>query len=1103
MTHPIELKIQLPTGVRVMLETHDEDTIMDIKNLLMENIECCYVTSYELVEDKTGKPVDAYNYKFDGLQTGDSFTMKFKKYDDKDLRLHISHLQELLMSRLDEVMLSIFPVQVPVVADKSTDPKSYPSIYKSLGQNLKGIVDDPEGFYQASFTSTEYAFDVECTHSAGFTSAQDKKLTEQSVRRPLSVPEGMNPPGSFSELFSENKTVKVSPYLDILKQVPVVKFSFESHIGIIWSGYNPPPRQRKLQGDLGYIDITMKSGYTPPSIQVTCTPGGFYVNQTKHAVFNPVPASKPCHSETLLGLILQVWPKYKEKVFDLLRLRVSLHPFETGSTILLLMPTGMDYPANGSSSCGGAKFSEHSPAVAEHLAPVRQWNQVTQEVLSLPDDDFQQQYQKQKQCSRAHTEYIDFATRSAMNCADGQVLPLSTNGGDTADSLVYVVSDTFISQALDNKLLKDPPKGLARVMAKQDLHGISALRECKSDLRTVSTVVLDYKGKRILCQALIPGILLHQTDGQVAAPQQQGWDDSLDAYIVNDDVQIKLQHLAKQLHCAPHTMINPDGSKVIIHINTEIKIMKSSDGDCYLLECGKTLPRDLNWRGKSTTGETSHEPLAFIRQQCLQDYVKSKRNPEEVAEVEKLYQLTIKQGTHPVQAYVEREQRLRELDVNSNISFNCDLFTYCQGMVSGDDDETIKQHTEQLEDLALFLKAKIPPLVKRLQIGEITDPAEITSFLHDQGVNMRYLGEIAKQLPSWAIGAKNITIIEMVSRIIKHKIRAVMSEAENTTGDLLTPLVCYLNKLLGGEGSNLGMSKSQVSKKKKKKNKPTIHEESDKESDWIEREVLKRFDYNLPQGWINGINRFILLRSICYKTGLCIAQREIDFSSSEPITLTDLVDILPTVSYPEIRFSIVEGMSHSIVHEESTLVGRKLHQGLDYVNQIVGTICKESAFCYQAIADYITGLALPELDHAIQHQFKSLLIARRLYGPAHGALIPQYQKMSRIALLAGRCRVALQYQWRAMYLAKLFSSSIPYDMYVSLADIYMKAKCWQTATDILRKAAAIANDQFADSGGCQHADDLVKAVSMASSGDPNGAALYKKACEGLAEYYGE
>jgi protein TIF31 len=78
---------------------------------------------------------------------------------------------------------------------------------------------------------------------------------------------------------------------------PKVTSSFR---GIAFSGWNPPPPQRKSQGDLFYIEVDSGDGI----FQVTAIASGFFVNRSTKSRFDPRPAEHPCFSHELLITIL-------------------------------------------------------------------------------------------------------------------------------------------------------------------------------------------------------------------------------------------------------------------------------------------------------------------------------------------------------------------------------------------------------------------------------------------------------------------------------------------------------------------------------------------------------------------------------------------------------------------------------------------------------------------------------------------------------------------------------------------------------------------------------------------------------------------------------
>lgn len=73
---------------------------------------------------------------------------------------------------------------------------------------------------------------------------------------------------------------------------------------IEFSGWNPPPGNRSLLGDLYYLEVITLEGKT---LHITCWAGGFYINRSTATSFDPSPAPRQPRSHHLSGLLAQVW----------------------------------------------------------------------------------------------------------------------------------------------------------------------------------------------------------------------------------------------------------------------------------------------------------------------------------------------------------------------------------------------------------------------------------------------------------------------------------------------------------------------------------------------------------------------------------------------------------------------------------------------------------------------------------------------------------------------------------------------------------------------------------------------------------------------------
>lgn len=89
---------------------------------------------------------------------------------------------------------------------------------------------------------------------------------------------------------------------------------------LVYSGWNPPPAPRRMQGDLCYLEVrTLEAGGR--TLHITATPTGFYVNKTSEETgFDPSPASPSYFSRTLWTLMQRASPIFRRSYQALLLL---------------------------------------------------------------------------------------------------------------------------------------------------------------------------------------------------------------------------------------------------------------------------------------------------------------------------------------------------------------------------------------------------------------------------------------------------------------------------------------------------------------------------------------------------------------------------------------------------------------------------------------------------------------------------------------------------------------------------------------------------------------------------------------------------------------
>lgn len=88
-------------------------------------------------------------------------------------------------------------------------------------------------------------------------------------------------------------------------RMPANKALLEGVKSIFASGWNPVPPQRKLRGDLLYIEVVTANEGT---LYITAVPSGFYVNKSNRSHFDPSPAVNHCFAHELFETLLKASP---------------------------------------------------------------------------------------------------------------------------------------------------------------------------------------------------------------------------------------------------------------------------------------------------------------------------------------------------------------------------------------------------------------------------------------------------------------------------------------------------------------------------------------------------------------------------------------------------------------------------------------------------------------------------------------------------------------------------------------------------------------------------------------------------------------------------
>lgn len=551
----------------------------------------------------------------------------------------------------------------------------------------------------------------------------------------------------------------------------------------------------------------------------------------------------------------------------------------------------------------------------------------------------------------------------------------------------------------------------------------------------------------------------------------------------------------------------------------EMKAIIGSDKRKYLLDCTRLTPRDANWIGKENGGTglldadgKKHKNIPSSLDD--DDWVTSVLRPELVAsyaemQVGKHLSKLIKEdedllkgesastddepsNTNESESKAKRLAEKREKiekaekEYMKTLKYNVNVFLPDMRPIQDldkDAHEQLMKDEEEARSIARYLwEIVLPKITTTIRIGEehgFTIPVEggsLTEFLHQNGINCRYLGRLAelaaeaeaKDNSNENVGAKlprqrmplcwlELLECEMVARAAKHVLNSYMIEEGGSSAKLVASFlsaVVSTNEESASE-TELRMSKfdhSQGTLSDDDTNALVLSfdgvadpaDQRGRLEIWsdIEREVGRRFRYTLSFYGNAKSNEsrkralyLPLLRRICQRSGIRLVGKRYDLggkcliggsgrlTASYPIAPTDIVDILPLVKHG----ASVAGGSFVPCSFNGGLGSVSLHVLLNDVKMI-----------YDAAHTRLSqGVELPI---ALEYLNETAALTQRI---VETTFHPQIQKVFKLTATAyanskdlDLALVAAEKYLAVSVALHGFDSSEAYNAHVAIADIY-------------------------------------------------------------------
>jgi protein TIF31 len=862
---------------------------------------------------------------------------------------------------------------------------------------------------------------------------------------------------------------------------------------ISFSGWNPAPSNRKLLGDLFYLDITTLEG---KSVTVTAWANGFFVNGCTATQFNPEPAAVSYESHALVDLLNSLSPQFKTNYEQLLKKMTDRHPFE-------MMPVPFPVtPWLGKRNKHTFDFNRSEDALLASneveyniQGQLRDWNEELQTCRELPKSTIQERITRDRAIFRVYTDFIDSATKGAMSIINGSVPPI--NPMDAKKSHLYIYNNIFFSYALDGReTFKEVGGDVAAYKnINNDLLGVKMVNTADVEgLYTVASAVIDYRGYRVMAQSIIPGLfsgLLAQSESNsiVAYGSMEGQE-------IRSDPEFHelIKKAGQKLNLKEHVVVDKNDKQHNIAGTVEVKGIKGSDGRHYVLDLVRVTPRDVNYPKKE------HQ-TCLLRPELIQRYIaqliliEASKNMEEKRKA-KAAEIKAKEAAgEKVEETPEKDEDIELPEVHFEV--NADVFTDHK---LGDAEDVVKADQAMVTKLSNYLKNDIiPSLVEELSMGQYmpVDGQTLAALVHNRGVNLRYLGYIAKLAGKLAPVIRDMCMREMITRVSKHILNEnlIDTASYNIAPAVAHFLNAYFGKVSGpNKGSRSGLVTDPVkavesvsspvqqqaapAKKGKKgeqgkdaqatevvlpahlqRKAPKIFELTHNNL-WaqIRKMTQEKYDFELPETIPSNMFDLPTLRSLCQKTGIQLHARNYDLNREKAFNAADILDIFPVVKHAVHKTNdgqdLLEMGRNYVQQGRLDTSFELLTESLALFHQVYGPISREAAQCYSNMAMVLYQAG--DVAQAISHQEKAVIINERCLG------LDSYETAHACGNLAlfyhhiGKTKAALNFIMRALYLNYLTNGDQHADnagTFSNLALVLGDLKAYDQSIDFLHRAA--------------------------------------------------
>ncbi|OQE19998.1 hypothetical protein PENSTE_c014G02315 [Penicillium steckii] len=842
------------------------------------------------------------------------------------------------------------------------------------------------------------------------------------------------------------------------------------------SPWNPVPYNLRQKGHLLYLQVLSNEG---EQFQITSHVSGFFVNKNSNTRFDPFPKAMPKgvkgSAHSLLTLISQLSPSFNASFEALQEFNnekdlLTTFPFQNAIPNSPWLVTPVSSSQNAHQPDITRSQESYLISGADNAETLRDWNEEFQTTRELPRDTVQDRVFRERLTSKLFADYNEAAARGAVLVARGEVAPL--NPTEAREAQIFVYNNIFYSFGADGvgTFTSEGGDEAARVAVGKDVLGIKAVNQLDiQGLFTPGTVVVDYLGKRIVGQSIVPGIFKQREPGEHQI--DYGGVEGKEVVATHPEFKPVFEKLSKALRIKQHPVWDKDGKRHDLEGSVETKGLLGTDGRKYALDLYRMTPMDAPWQEEDGSDVYPHR-MSVLRLELVESYWRHKMSEYVKAEVERRRAAKAESKTEENSDEKTEESADQErVDISGfQLALNPDVFS---GQVpqTKEEKEQWAEDEKEVRSACDHLRSKIiPDLVKDLHDGDVGFPMDgqsLTQLLHKRGINMRYLGKLAElsteKGPRLA-ALSTLLVQEMIARAFKHVSHMYLS---NVPAPFVAPCIAHLLNCLLGTDINAA-PRAEIDESLRE-----IYPEGDFSFEKvtpsslraeIEKQVTVRYRFSLDKSWASSLRHLQLLRDISIKLGLQLGAREFAFSKDQikeapvpvangnghdegsknkkkkkggenkspsrvpvetkptvTITADDILNIVPLVKDASPRSSLAEEALEagriSLMQNQKQLGQELILESLSLHEQIYGILHPEVAKLYHQLS--MLYYQTEEKEAAVELARKAVIVTERTLGVDSADTILAYLNLSLFEHASGNTKTALVYIKHAMDLWKI------------------------------------------------------------------------------------